>query len=86
MIGAVSANADAWQALTDTHHALGHCVGPDDVYLTQRGIRTLGIRVVQGRDFVPEDGTPEPPPEHLYTDVLVDTTSDDLTASGTSGN
>jgi cysteine-S-conjugate beta-lyase len=45
MIGAVSANADAWQALTDTHHALGHCVGPDDVYLTQRGIRTLGVRL-----------------------------------------
>ena len=32
------------------------------------------------------DASPEPPPEHLYTDVLVDTTSDNLTASGTPGN
>ena len=32
------------------------------------------------------DQSPEPPPEHLYTDVLVDTTSDDLTNAGPSGN
>src|SRR5687767_12572734 len=32
------------------------------------------------------DQSPEPPPEHLYTDVLVDTTSDDLTNAGASGN
>ena len=31
------------------------------------------------------DQSPEPPPEHLYTDVLVDTTSDDLTNAGKSG-
>ncbi len=32
------------------------------------------------------DQSPEPPPEELYTDVLVETTSDDLENAGASGN
>ena len=32
------------------------------------------------------DQSPEPPPEELYTNVLVDTTSDDLENAGSSGN
>lgn len=45
MIGTVSASEAAWPALRDTVRGLGQCVGPDDIYLTQRGIRTLGVRL-----------------------------------------
>ena len=41
MLGAVSANAATWARLADTVHALGLCVGPDDVYLGLRGLRTM---------------------------------------------
>jgi len=47
MLGAVSASQAAWQRLIDTVHALGLCVGPDDVYLGLRGLRTLGVRLAQ---------------------------------------
>lgn len=45
MFGAISANKACWEALNDTAHALGICVGPDDIYLAQRGLRTLGVRL-----------------------------------------
>lgn len=45
MIGTVAANARAFPMLKDTHGHLGLCVGPDDIYLTLRGIRTMGIRL-----------------------------------------
>jgi cystathionine beta-lyase len=45
MLGTVSANEAAWPRLKDVHRALGLCAGPDDVYLTLRGLRTLGIRL-----------------------------------------
>jgi cystathionine beta-lyase len=45
MLGTVSANAAAWERLSDTSHALGICVGPDDIYLGQRGLRTMGVRL-----------------------------------------
>jgi cystathionine beta-lyase len=45
MFGAVSASATAWERLNDTAHTLGICVGPDDIYLAQRGLRTLGVRL-----------------------------------------
>jgi cystathionine beta-lyase len=45
MLGTVSANTAAWDRLNDTSHALGLCVGPDDVYLGQRGLRTMGVRL-----------------------------------------
>jgi len=47
MLGAVSANAATWARLADTVHALGLCVGPDDVYLGLRGLRTMGVRLAQ---------------------------------------
>jgi cystathionine beta-lyase len=47
MLGTVSANAATWQRLSDTVHALGLCVGPDDIYLALRGLRTLGVRLAQ---------------------------------------
>jgi len=45
MLGMVSANARAFPALKDTHGALGMHVGPDDVYLGLRGLRTMGVRL-----------------------------------------
>jgi len=45
MIGTVSANAAHWQKLRETMLTLGLCVGPDDIYLTLRGLRTLAVRL-----------------------------------------
>jgi cysteine-S-conjugate beta-lyase len=47
MLGTVSANKATWQRLRDAVHLLGLCVGPDDIYLGLRGLRTLGARLVQ---------------------------------------
>jgi cystathionine beta-lyase len=45
MLGTVSANRARWPALLETHQSLGLCGGPDDIYLTLRGIRTLSVRL-----------------------------------------
>jgi cysteine-S-conjugate beta-lyase len=47
MLGTVSATAAVWERLRGTVHALGLCVGPDDMYLGLRGLRTLGVRLAQ---------------------------------------
>jgi cystathionine beta-lyase len=47
MLGTVSANRSLWQPLSDTVAMLGLCVGPDDVYLALRGLRTMGIRLAR---------------------------------------
>jgi len=47
MFGCVSANAATVAKLKDTVRALGLCVGPDDVYLALRGLRTLGVRLAR---------------------------------------
>ena len=47
MLGTVSANRATWERLGDTVHALGLCVGPDDIYLGLRGLRTMGVRLAQ---------------------------------------
>jgi cystathionine beta-lyase len=47
MLGTVSASAAAWDRLRGTIHALGLCVGPDDIYLGLRGLRTMGVRLAQ---------------------------------------
>jgi cysteine-S-conjugate beta-lyase len=47
MLGTVSANHAAWERLSETVHDLGLCVGPDDMYLGLRGLRTLGVRLAQ---------------------------------------
>src|SRR5262249_59932295 len=46
MLGTVSANGAMWERLRETVHALGLCVGPDDIYLGLRGLRTMGVSVV----------------------------------------
>ena len=45
MFGCVSANAAAVAALKETVRALGLSVGPDDVFLALRGLRTLAVRL-----------------------------------------
>jgi cysteine-S-conjugate beta-lyase len=47
MLGAVAANEATWQRLQDAVHLLGLCVGPDDIYLGLRGLRTLAVRLAQ---------------------------------------
>ncbi|WP_421723821.1 cystathionine beta-lyase [Bauldia sp.] len=44
-LGFVAANDKAWPALKETHGTLGLCVGPDDLYLGMRGLRTLAVRL-----------------------------------------
>jgi cystathionine beta-lyase len=45
MLGTVSANSKTAASLKDTVRYSGWCVGPDDVYLGLRGLRTLAIRL-----------------------------------------
>jgi cystathionine beta-lyase len=45
MLGTVAANEAHIASLRDIIRTLGHCVGPDDVYLGQRGLRTLSVRL-----------------------------------------
>jgi cysteine-S-conjugate beta-lyase len=47
MLGTISANRTTWPQLINTVHAMGLCVGPDDMYLGLRGLRTLGVRLAQ---------------------------------------
>jgi len=45
MLGTVAASKAEWPRLHDTVGAMGLCVGPDDLYLAMRGLRTLGVRL-----------------------------------------
>ena len=45
MFGCVSANATTFPALKQTIITMGLCVGPDDMYLALRGLRTLSVRL-----------------------------------------
>jgi cysteine-S-conjugate beta-lyase len=47
MFGCVSANAATYPRLKDCMNSLGLCVGPDDMYLALRGLRTLGVRLAR---------------------------------------
>jgi cystathionine beta-lyase len=47
MIGTASATKEAWPAIDTMAGLLGHAAGPDDVYLAQRGMRTLSVRLKQ---------------------------------------
>jgi cysteine-S-conjugate beta-lyase len=50
MIGMVAASRAAWPQLHKTVGTLGLCVGPDDIYLTLRGLRTLGVRLARHQE------------------------------------
>jgi cystathionine beta-lyase len=45
MLGSVSASAAWWPAVQKRAFALGQMVGPDDAWLTARGLRTLDLRL-----------------------------------------
>jgi cysteine-S-conjugate beta-lyase len=45
MFGCVAASASALADLKNVTSAVGLCVGPDDVYLALRGLRTLSVRL-----------------------------------------
>ena len=45
MLGTVSASAALWPRLRDTVTGYGLCVGPDDIFLALRGLRTMGVRL-----------------------------------------
>ena len=45
MLGTVSANEAAWPQLKDMVFGSGLCVGPDDIFLGLRGLRTMGVRL-----------------------------------------
>jgi cystathionine beta-lyase len=47
MFGCVSANAKTLPGLKDFVYGMGLCVGPDDMYLALRGLRTLGVRLAR---------------------------------------
>jgi cysteine-S-conjugate beta-lyase len=45
MLGTVAASGEAWKKVKETHGGMGLHVGPDDMFLGLRGIRTLAIRM-----------------------------------------
>lgn len=47
MLGTISANAKTAEQLKAFVGTTGLCVGPDDMYLAQRGLRTLGVRLAR---------------------------------------
>ena len=47
MLGTVSANRATWPRLREIVETTGLCVGPDDMYLGLRGLRTMGVRLAQ---------------------------------------
>jgi cysteine-S-conjugate beta-lyase len=50
MLGTVSANAALYPRLKDTVTTFGLCVGPDDIYLSLRGLRTMGVRLARHQE------------------------------------
>lgn len=50
VIGAVTATAEALPGLRRAVLGLGYAVGPDDVYLTTRGLRTLAVRLARHQE------------------------------------
>lgn len=47
IMGVITANEETYSVINKTHKNIGACPGPDDVYLAQRGLRTLGARMKQ---------------------------------------
>jgi cystathionine beta-lyase len=45
MIGSISANAALWPALKKLHFNLGLQAGTEEIWLTLRGLRTMGVRL-----------------------------------------
>lgn len=47
MLGSVTTTRELWDDLDATYKVSGICVGPDDVYLGQRGLRTIHVRLAR---------------------------------------
>lgn len=47
ILGAAAATEAAWPKLRSITYELGQCAGPDDVYLAQRGLRTMHVRLAR---------------------------------------
>ena len=47
MFGCVAANAKTLPALKTVMQQMGLCVGPDDMFLALRGLRTMGVRLAR---------------------------------------
>jgi cystathionine beta-lyase len=45
MLGLAIANRESWPELRRSVRQMGWATGPDDIYLTQRGLRTLAVRL-----------------------------------------
>ena len=45
MLGTAVTSTEHWPALRSCANEMGFCAGPDDVYLAQRGIRTMSVRL-----------------------------------------
>jgi cysteine-S-conjugate beta-lyase len=45
MLGTVTSTQEVWSKLRSSTFELGQTAGPDDVYLAQRGLRTLAVRL-----------------------------------------
>ncbi len=45
MMGTITCNAETWPRLMEAYEELGMFAGPDDMYLTLRGIHTLDVRL-----------------------------------------
>ncbi|MEH6631989.1 MAG: cystathionine beta-lyase [Halopseudomonas aestusnigri] len=47
MLGLIITTEECYQKVKQTTFHLGQCSGPDDVYLAQRGLRTMAVRLKQ---------------------------------------
>lgn len=47
MLGAVASKAATAKRLMASVYTMGLCVGPDDIFLALRGLRTMGVRLAQ---------------------------------------
>jgi cysteine-S-conjugate beta-lyase len=45
MLGTAAATEQTWPQLRNATYALGQCAAPDDIYLAQRGLRTMHVRL-----------------------------------------
>jgi cystathionine beta-lyase len=50
LLGVATANRRAWDLLREGAHDFGQTVGPDDVFLALRGLRTLAVRLRRHQD------------------------------------
>jgi cystathionine beta-lyase len=47
LLGTITCTAESWPRLRAQTYDTGQTAGPDDVYLAQRGLRTLGVRLAR---------------------------------------